>query len=520
MSSIVVMASSIYGLCTANFIISNYYQNIDNKILIVYDFTKTSEAGRKLIKYINANANKFAFTKIIYLNDVIAPYHPVQLNIKDFSNITKSIFYSVIGIDFCDEMLVESIQVSPAQVMVQLFGSAKINIYADGVMCYSPTRVDLPQSILSRINNVYYIDLITDVKPLLLLEAHPTYIPIDANSLKPVFKSLENKITKSNQKKNVLIIGQYLADLNLVSHEEEIEYYYSMLLKAYDEYHDSVNYIFRMHPSCIQNYKYALRAKAMEDGISVSFDEDYMPVECRYNSDNLEKVYGVFSTSLFTLSKLTTAKIQSMHCEDFYEKLTPWFNSNRVPVVLSAISFDEQFARLKQPSIIYSILLLHALSYQPKKFSQILTQILMFKPLIYTDKTIVEVIPEIFSGEYLANMFVEYKFIVYPCTVLKNNIKPVKKVLAKPVPKNSKPQIISEEKHLLELVNKNKNDHKARRLLAEIYISKGNYQKAAGLLAQACKLLPDNKNVYSRYKAVNTSNSIHWSLEMMRICEN
>ena len=38
------------------------------------------------------------------------------------------------------ELAVESIQVTPALAIAQLFPDAKLDVYADGLMCYGPTR--------------------------------------------------------------------------------------------------------------------------------------------------------------------------------------------------------------------------------------------------------------------------------------------------------------------------------------------------------------------------------------------
>lgn len=50
--------------------------------------------------------------------------------------------------------MVESIHVNPAQALCRIFGDARIDVYADGLMSYGPTRTALPEMVASRMRAV------------------------------------------------------------------------------------------------------------------------------------------------------------------------------------------------------------------------------------------------------------------------------------------------------------------------------------------------------------------------------
>jgi hypothetical protein len=69
-------------------------------------------------------------------------------------------------------LVVESIQVNPAQALCRIFGDARIDVYADGLVSYGPTRTTLPGMVTGRIERLLHLDLVRGVTPLLLSEQH------------------------------------------------------------------------------------------------------------------------------------------------------------------------------------------------------------------------------------------------------------------------------------------------------------------------------------------------------------
>lgn len=57
---------------------------------------------------------------------------------------------------------------NPAQALCRIFGDARIDVYADGLMSYGPTRTTLPGMVAGRIERLLHLDLVPGVTPLLL----------------------------------------------------------------------------------------------------------------------------------------------------------------------------------------------------------------------------------------------------------------------------------------------------------------------------------------------------------------
>ena len=79
------------------------------------------------------------------------------------------------------ELTVESIQVNPSLALAQIFTGAPIDVYADGLMSYGPTRSKLDPLIGTRIGRLLHLDLVPGLKPLLLTEfdVPPELVPTE-----------------------------------------------------------------------------------------------------------------------------------------------------------------------------------------------------------------------------------------------------------------------------------------------------------------------------------------------------
>ena len=68
------------------------------------------------------------------------------------------------------ELAVESIQVNPARALAAIFSEASVDVYADGLMSYGPTREKLPLTLARRVRRLLHLDLVPGLRPLLLSE--------------------------------------------------------------------------------------------------------------------------------------------------------------------------------------------------------------------------------------------------------------------------------------------------------------------------------------------------------------
>src|SRR5688500_8660684 len=125
------------------------------------------------------------FDTVVSWNEAISPYHPSTWGPRGNDMVLwQRAFRLLWDIDERDmiELAVESIQVNPARALAAIFSEAAVDVYADGLMSYGPTREKLPLTIARRIRRLLHLDLVPGLKPLLLSEygVEPEIVPDEA----------------------------------------------------------------------------------------------------------------------------------------------------------------------------------------------------------------------------------------------------------------------------------------------------------------------------------------------------
>lgn len=365
MGILLAEATTISDLVTINAIMDSGLLKSTESYLVITDVTTRFEAWSAIMSTIQEYEYLTSrFTKICYLNDLIFPQHPVDLRTEDESPASINRLKSLIGVEYAENLLLVSIQTPPASFLAEIYNEATINVYADGLMVYSPTRTDLPKSVLKRIKRVFYYDYISPIKPFVLLEAHPEYIPIPKSSYKKLI--MKKPKFRNDTKKNIVIIGQYLGDIGFISHEEEYQNYRRILQAEFDQYGLQFNYIFRPHPTSRISYGRRLMQFAEEKGIPLCIDDTIAPVEFLYNKDNTEKVAGMFSTSLFSLRFLHDIPAKSYFCDILYDKMMPFLNSNRTPLIIAHMLLGQELQET-DTALLYAYLLINNIASHPDR---------------------------------------------------------------------------------------------------------------------------------------------------------
>lgn len=371
MSSVLIEVSSLPQLINVRSILAEGLIPEKRKVLLLSDNTKYPEAWSALHEGIREKPELVeGFDKVVNYNELIYPYHPAQLSYSKANSDYYIFLKKMIGEEHFTRLLVESIQVNPALFLCQIYSEAAIDVFADGLMVYSPTRDDLPENVLTRINRLYYVDYLDGIKPYLLMEANPEYIAIPRENLLKNYKLVGKPVKKD--KKIILIIGQYLTDLGIVTRNEEYKLYLDILKREYEQFGDEYRYIFRPHPAASPAYADTLVEFAAENIINLEIDNNICPVECLYNAQNTFRVTGIFSTTLFSMTYLYDCHAQSFFADEIYRRLTPLANSNHVPAMLCYICFDinlkeQKFARQD----IAFALLLYSCATHPERFREI-----------------------------------------------------------------------------------------------------------------------------------------------------
>ncbi|GEB56144.1 polysialyltransferase family glycosyltransferase [Streptomyces gardneri] len=282
-------------------------------------------------------------------NETIHPYHPAAWAPRpEETPLWQRVLRTAWGLGTARvELIVESIQVNPAKALAAAFPESSVDVYADGLMSYGPTRSDLAQSIAIRIRRVLHLDLVPGLRPLLLSEygVEPELVPdsafravlaeiadasladerADAEANSPIARAVAAEPT-------ALLLGQYLAALNLLTAEEEEELHVRMLRGAAAAGHGSV--VFKPHPTAPVRYSQALDEEAAELGVRLTVLDGPLLAETFYERCRPRLVVGCFSTAMLTAAVYYGIPIARVGTVEVLERLTPFENSNRIPLTV------------------------------------------------------------------------------------------------------------------------------------------------------------------------------------------
>lgn len=243
------------------------------------------------------------------------------------------------------ELFVQSPQVAPARTLMSLFPRARITIVGDGLMTYSPMRVRLPYSVAARVGRVVHADVVPGVRPL-VGAPHAEIVPVPPAAFAAALRetdpggsdsTLESSLdpaleSASDGVPTVLVLGQYLSALGLITAAEEIELQRQLIDRAAGWVPGRI--VFKPHPAAPPLVTSAVRARAAAHGIPLV--EYRGPLAAELLAERLDAVAVVagFSTALPTVRRLFGRAIGSAGNDTVLSVLTPYENSNRIPVTL------------------------------------------------------------------------------------------------------------------------------------------------------------------------------------------
>jgi hypothetical protein len=313
-------------------------------LLVSSDTIDDPEAGSDTLEYIRSQpAAKQVFSDVIDLNRLLSPIHPRHWEAPNDTMASRSL-QSILTHAFGDEpvttLLMESIQVAPSKTLGQVFHDARVHIYSDGLMTFSPTRSRLPESLLSRIDVLHYPDIVAGVEPPLLREASVALRPIPVERLKCAFGVRIPMDPAENFDGIPLFLGQYLGALNLLTPQEEAALYAEGIAAAARKGGSRV-VAFKPHPSFAEGLIDGILANPALAGLEVRVVRSRTLLEVLLMAARPSLVASVFSTGAATASALHGIPAYSFRARHFFGRLAPWENGNRAPVMLSALMFPD-----------------------------------------------------------------------------------------------------------------------------------------------------------------------------------
>ncbi|GEP47478.1 hypothetical protein FVP74_01195 [Microbacterium saccharophilum] len=282
------------------------------------------------------------FDRVESLNALVAPTPPVQWQpAADDLPMLERLLRRAWGIDDGSslELFLQSPQVPPSRTLAAVFPGAPITIVGDGLMTYSPIRDRMPAAFADRVLGVAYADVVPGVEPLLFAETGAPRLPVPVDRFRSIVEEVAGAAEDpglddlaASAAPTVLILGQYLAHLGLVSADEEQALQAEMVDRALEWSPRRI--VFKPHPSAPPAITDAVARRARAHGLEVATYDGEVPAEIVAARLRTVGVVAGFSTALPTVRALFGTPIASAGTELLLRRLHPYENGNRIPVTI------------------------------------------------------------------------------------------------------------------------------------------------------------------------------------------
>lgn len=335
----IFFASSLFGAATlAAAIDSGAFADADRRLLLVSNNAATPETTPALNEMAGFERLRDRFDGLLSWNEAISPFHPGGWaprgnDVPLWERYLRRLWD--LGDDRI-ELAVESIQVNPALAIAQLFPDAALDVYADGLMSYGPTRNKIDPLVGERVRRLLHLDLVPGLKPLLLGEfgVEPELVPMEA--FVKVVGELSDAVPDACgdvAEGPALLLGQYLAALDILTPAEEEDLHVRMLVGAAGLGHRRI--VFKPHPTAPAAWTRTLEHRAESLGVELTVLDRPLLAEVLFKQLRPALVVGCFSTALFTAGVSYGIPVARMGTEPLLDRLTPYQNSNRVPLTIA-----------------------------------------------------------------------------------------------------------------------------------------------------------------------------------------
>jgi hypothetical protein len=336
MTTQIVLASTAFGLATATAAIdSDVFERCSRRILVITCNTRMPEGTTPMQDIAGVPDLIRRFDAVYDYNATIEPQHPSMWHPRVGDLPLWERHFRLLWDVGADDLhlIVESIQVNPAQALCRIFGDARIDVYADGLMSYGPTRNALPEMVTSRIERMLHLDLVPGLTPLLLSEQHVPQTVIPTECFRAVAKTMvADRAAYRTDDRVALIVSQYLADGGILSEREELDLYAAMISGCVAAGYSSL--VFKPHPSAAATQVARLHEVARSCDVGFAVADERELAEAWFERGGVELVVGCFSTALLTALHIYGLPVARLGTELMLERLTPFHNSNRIPVTL------------------------------------------------------------------------------------------------------------------------------------------------------------------------------------------
>lgn len=345
----VFLVSTSYGLATlVAGIESGTFRPAERRLLVLSSNSLTPEVAHPLPSFDGFDALARHFDEVHDYNEAIAPQHPAEFRPSTIDQVIWERYFRLLWQlgDGQVHLVCESIQAAPALTLAQVFADASLEVYADGLMSYGPTRTRIAAQVTARVRRLLYLDLVPGLAPLLLSERGVCSEQIPADAFRRVLSLIaqHTALPEPPDQQVALIIGQYFSSLAILTEDEEVDLHLRMLRHTAALGHTDI--VFKPHPSASGDQLGTMAEEAEGLGVRLQVLDSPVLAEVLFEQWPIALVVGCFSTALMTAARLYDLPTARLGTDLLLERLKPYENSNRIPATI----VDALLPNLAQPT--------------------------------------------------------------------------------------------------------------------------------------------------------------------------
>ncbi|MET7567991.1 polysialyltransferase family glycosyltransferase [Streptomyces sp. NPDC005492] len=333
----ILCASTLYGAATlAAALDAGLLGEADRRLLLITNNAANPETTPSVDSMPGFDKLRRRFDDVLSWNEAISPFHPSGWSPRGDDVPMWERYIRLLWRLGDDEirLAVESVQVNPSLALCQLFTGAPVDVYADGLISYGPTRDKIDPLVGTRIERLLHLDLVPGLTPLLLTEfgVPPELVPTET------FLKVLGELAESEDElpavegQPALLLGQYLAALGILTDQQEEELHLRMVRGAVALGHRTL--VFKPHPVAPSRWSRLLEDEAKKLGAELTLLDRPVLAEVAFQRMRPTLVVGCFSTALFTAAGLYGIPVARVGTDTVLARLAPYQNSNRVPLTI------------------------------------------------------------------------------------------------------------------------------------------------------------------------------------------
>lgn len=332
----VFVASTVYAVATlAAALDDGAFGPARQRLLILSNNAQVPETAIPLTEMAGFEQLARRFDRVLSYNDAIAPMHPSDWGPRASDTpIWERYFRDLWALeDDHVRLVLETVHAWPAIAICHIFCDASITVYSDGLMSYGPTRKGLPQLVGTRVDRLLHLDLVPGLRPVLLSEWDvPSEVINTEGFLKVLGDMARDTEVPPVDGPVAVLLGQYMSALSIITEEEEADLHRQMVSGAVARGHRTL--IFKPHPTAAADLATPMIAEAERLGVELHIWREPMLAEMLFERLQVTLVVGCFSTAMMTAQTCFGIPAARVGTELLLERLTPYENSNRIPVTL------------------------------------------------------------------------------------------------------------------------------------------------------------------------------------------